>query len=67
MSKRITSDHLLTIPTDADMAQQAELTHGGEQDGEMSFWLHYRVFHAAFAQYCYTGAQGRYLLVAFLG
>lgn len=67
MSKRITSDHVLTRPTDADMAQQAELTHVGEQDGEKSFWMQYRVFHAAFAQFCYTGAQGRYLLVALLG
>ncbi|KAG6913991.1 hypothetical protein DXG01_003027, partial [Tephrocybe rancida] len=43
--------------TDADMAQQAELTHVGNQEGERPFWTQYRVFHAAFAQFCYTGAQ----------
>lgn len=43
---------------DADMAQQAELTHIGEQEGDKSFWKQYKVFHAAFAQFCYVGAQG---------
>ncbi|GLB45275.1 putative major facilitator superfamily protein [Lyophyllum shimeji] len=43
--------------TDADMAQQAEITHVGEQEGERSFSTQYRVFHAAFAQFCYVGAQ----------
>ncbi|KAG6857122.1 hypothetical protein H0H87_009253 [Tephrocybe sp. NHM501043] len=43
--------------TDADMAQQAETTHVGEQDNDRPFWAQYRVFHAAFAQFCYTGAQ----------
>lgn len=51
--------YIATIPevTDADMAQQAELTHVGDQDNEKSFWRQYRVFHAAFAQFCYVGAQ----------
>ncbi|KAJ7581481.1 major facilitator superfamily domain-containing protein [Mycena floridula] len=41
----------------ADMAQQAELTHVGEQQGEKPFSKQYKLFHAAFAQFCYTGAQ----------
>ncbi|KAG5635959.1 hypothetical protein H0H81_009557 [Sphagnurus paluster] len=51
--------YLAVIPevTDADMAQQAELTHVGKQEGERSFWKQYRVFHATFAQFCYCGAQ----------
>lgn len=46
-----------TIPeiTDADMMFQAEETHVGV--GEEPFWKQYRLFHAAFAQFCYTGAQ----------
>ncbi|KAG6840262.1 hypothetical protein C0991_007889 [Blastosporella zonata] len=39
------------------MAQQAELTHVGDTESERPFWTQYRVFHAAFAQFCYTGAQ----------
>lgn len=48
---------LSTIPeiTDADMAFQAEETHVGESD--LPFRKQYRVFHAAFAQFFYTGAQ----------
>ncbi|KAF7196459.1 L-fucose-proton symporter [Pseudocercospora fuligena] len=41
--------------TDADMEFQAEETHAGSSD--QSFWKQYRLFHAAFAQFCYTGAQ----------
>ncbi|KAK1076475.1 hypothetical protein LTR33_008909 [Friedmanniomyces endolithicus] len=41
--------------TDADMAFQAEETHAGTDN--VSFWKQYRLFHAAFAQFCYTGAQ----------
>ena len=41
--------------TDADMAFQAEQTHAGE--GDQPFRKQYRLFHAAFAQFCYTGAQ----------
>jgi FHS family L-fucose permease-like MFS transporter len=41
--------------TDADMAFQAEETHANTS--ETSFWKQYRLFHAAFAQFCYTGAQ----------
>ncbi|KAK3111532.1 hypothetical protein LTR53_013133 [Teratosphaeriaceae sp. CCFEE 6253] len=41
--------------TDADMAFQAEETHAGTDD--RSFWKQYRLFHAAAAQFCYTGAQ----------
>lgn len=40
------------------MAQQAEITHVGDQDGDKSFWRQYRLFHATFAQFCYVGAQG---------
>ncbi|KAI5928174.1 major facilitator superfamily domain-containing protein [Camillea tinctor] len=46
-----------TIPeiTDADMAYQATETHANADD--KPFWKQYRLFHAAFAQFCYTGAQ----------
>ncbi|KAI1330608.1 glucose/galactose transporter [Xylariaceae sp. FL0255] len=48
---------LSTIPeiTDADMAFQASETHANADD--KSFWTQYRLFHAAIAQFCYTGAQ----------
>ncbi|KAI1492821.1 MFS general substrate transporter [Biscogniauxia mediterranea] len=48
---------LSTIPeiTDADMAYQATETHANADD--KPFWRQYRLFHAAFAQFCYTGAQ----------
>ena len=55
-------DSLLIVPsspipeiTDADMAFQAEETHSGSDI--KPFWQQYRLFHAAFAQFCYTGAQ----------
>lgn len=41
--------------TDADMEFQATETHAGESD--LPFRKQYRLFHAAFAQFCYTGAQ----------
>ncbi|KAK0123955.1 hypothetical protein ONS95_008943 [Cadophora gregata] len=41
--------------TDADMAFQAEETHANEDI--KPFRKQYRLFHAAFAQFCYTGAQ----------
>ncbi|USW48117.1 Putative major facilitator superfamily, MFS transporter superfamily [Septoria linicola] len=41
--------------TDADMAYQAEEIHASSAD--RPFWKQYRLFHAAFAQFCYTGAQ----------
>jgi FHS family L-fucose permease-like MFS transporter len=41
--------------TDADMAFQASETHAN--DDVKPFWQQYRLFHAAFAQFCYTGAQ----------
>ncbi|KAF2684543.1 MFS general substrate transporter [Lentithecium fluviatile CBS 122367] len=41
--------------TDADMAFQAEETHAGTD--QKPFRKQYRLFHAAFAQFCYTGAQ----------
>ncbi|RYO83267.1 hypothetical protein DL766_002146 [Monosporascus sp. MC13-8B] len=46
-----------TIPeiTDADMAFQASETHVNSD--VRPFWKQYRLFHAAFAQFCYTGAQ----------
>ncbi|KAI0154401.1 MFS general substrate transporter [Xylariaceae sp. FL1272] len=48
---------LSTIPeiTDADMAFQASVTHANADD--KPFWKQYRLFHAAAAQFCYTGAQ----------
>jgi FHS family L-fucose permease-like MFS transporter len=48
---------LTTIPeiTDADMEFQAAETHAGAED--VPFRKQYRLFHAAFAQFCYTGAQ----------
>lgn len=46
-----------TIPeiTDADMEFQAEETHANT--AVKPFWKQYRLFHATFAQFCYTGAQ----------
>jgi FHS family L-fucose permease-like MFS transporter len=46
-----------TIPeiTDADMAFQAAETHAEAED--KPFRKQYRLFHAAFAQFCYTGSQ----------
>ncbi|KAL6703851.1 hypothetical protein ACN47E_008985 [Coniothyrium glycines] len=41
--------------TDADMAFQAAETHGGTD--VKPFRKQYRLFHATFAQFCYTGAQ----------
>lgn len=49
---------LSNIPeiTDADMAFQAEETNTASSS-ELPFRKQYRLFHAAFAQFCYTGAQ----------
>ncbi|PSN69394.1 MFS general substrate transporter [Corynespora cassiicola Philippines] len=41
--------------TDADMQFQAEETHAGTDT--KPFRKQYRLFHATFAQFCYTGAQ----------
>ncbi|KAJ4152975.1 hypothetical protein LMH87_009490 [Akanthomyces muscarius] len=41
--------------TDADMEFQAEETT--TEASEKPFWKQYKLFHAAFAQFCYTGAQ----------
>lgn len=41
--------------TDADMAFQASETHADESDRPLR--KQYRLFHAAFAQFCYTGSQ----------
>ncbi|KAL1987652.1 hypothetical protein VTN96DRAFT_2893 [Rasamsonia emersonii] len=48
---------LSNIPevTDSDMAYQVAETHVGE--GDKPFWKHYALFHAALAQFTYTGAQ----------
>ncbi|KAL2215629.1 putative l-fucose permease [Thermoascus aurantiacus ATCC 26904] len=48
---------LSNIPevTDSDMAYQVAETHVDEQD--KPFWKHYALFHAALAQFTYTGAQ----------
>ncbi|KAJ7177146.1 major facilitator superfamily domain-containing protein [Mycena filopes] len=43
--------------TDADMAEQADLTHVGEGQGDKPFRKQYKVFYASFAQFCYVGAQ----------
>ena len=52
-----TDDASSTIPeiTDADMAFQAETTHA--RADIKPFWKQYRLFHATWAQFCYTGAQ----------
>jgi FHS family L-fucose permease-like MFS transporter len=42
--------------TDSDMAFQVAETHVG--DAEKPFWKLYHLFHAALAQFTYTGAQG---------
>ncbi|KAK8206186.1 putative l-fucose permease [Phyllosticta capitalensis] len=49
--------YIAQIPevTDADMALQAEETHAGTNDEP--FRKQYKLFHAAAAQWCYTGAQ----------
>lgn len=54
---RLLTHYSSPIPeiTDADMAFQAEETHAGTDVGP--FWKQYRLFHAAWAQFCYTGAQ----------
>jgi hypothetical protein len=47
------------------MAEQAEMTHETDEEREnrdKPFWEQYRSFHAAFAQFCYTSAQGKYIL-----
>ncbi|KAJ4289942.1 hypothetical protein N0V88_006739 [Collariella sp. IMI 366227] len=41
--------------TDADMAFQASESHAGAED--LPLRKQYRLFHASFAQFCYTGAQ----------
>lgn len=41
--------------TDADMEFQVQTTHVAGT--EKSFWKQYRLFHAAFAQFCYVGGQ----------
>merc|ERR1712000_22833 len=41
--------------TDADMAYQVRETHADADD--KPFIKQYKLFHAAFAQFCYTGAQ----------
>ncbi|KAM6476611.1 major facilitator superfamily domain-containing protein [Trichoderma sp. SZMC 28011] len=48
---------LAKIPeiTNADMAFQAQEAHGSSDDQPL--WKQYRLFHAALAQFCYTGAQ----------
>jgi FHS family L-fucose permease-like MFS transporter len=43
------------IRADADMAFQAEATHAGTDI--QPFRKQYKLFHATFAQFCYTGAQ----------
>lgn len=47
-----------TIPeiTDADMAFQADESNASAGNSK-PFIKQYRLFHAAFAQFCYTGAQ----------
>ncbi|KAK5997763.1 Glucose/galactose transporter [Cladobotryum mycophilum] len=49
--------YLAKIPeiTDADMEFQAQETHASADDKPL--WKQYKLFHAAIAQFCYTGAQ----------
>ncbi|KAL1605916.1 hypothetical protein SLS59_003037 [Nothophoma quercina] len=49
--------YFATIPeiTDADMAFQADVANAGTD--VKPFRKQYRLFHATFAQFCYTGAQ----------
>ena len=58
-SYQILTSELFSSPipeiTDADMAYQAEETHANADN--VPFHKQYRLFHAAFAQFCYTGAQ----------
>jgi MFS transporter, FHS family, L-fucose permease len=42
--------------TDADMELQVSATH--IRGTEKPFWKQYRLFHAAYAQFAYCGAQG---------
>ena len=49
------NDRLTDTCEDADMEFQAETTHAGTD--VKPFHKQYRLFHAAFAQFCYTGAQ----------
>ncbi|PNY25981.1 L-fucose-proton symporter [Tolypocladium capitatum] len=53
-----TAFYFADIPeiTDADMEFQARETHA-DADEEKPFRKQYKLFHAAFAQFCYTGAQ----------
>lgn len=46
---------LTETKTDADMEFQANETHANT--AVKPFYKQYRLFHAAFAQFCYTGAQ----------
>lgn len=50
-----TSSFQANVRIDADMAFQAEATHAGTD--VKPFRKQYRLFHATFAQFCYTGAQ----------
>ncbi|EEB94840.1 hypothetical protein MPER_06283 [Moniliophthora perniciosa FA553] len=43
--------------TDADMEEQAQITHADQMANQKPFWKQYRLFHAAWAQFCYVGAQ----------
>ncbi|TQV91685.1 l-fucose permease [Cordyceps javanica] len=43
--------------TDADMEFQAEEANTEAADADRPFRQQYKLFHAAFAQFCYTGAQ----------
>lgn len=49
--------YFVDIPeiTDADMEFQA--AEANAADSNLPFIKQYRLFHAAFAQFCYTGAQ----------
>lgn len=46
--------------TDADMQSQELETDLGD---DRPFWQRYQLFHAAFAQFLYTGAQGSFFFV----
>jgi FHS family L-fucose permease-like MFS transporter len=54
--------NFVSLLLDADMAEQADITHETDNERlnrEKPFRKQYRLFHATFAQFCYTGAQSK--------
>ncbi|KAH6613857.1 l-fucose permease [Boeremia exigua] len=46
-----------SIPEISDADMEAQVQEAQVEGREASFWKQYRLFHAAFAQFCYVGAQ----------